>query len=78
MNRTQVLRDLSCILRKYDKSIGELTEDSLMNELVIEDLSKVQVIMEVERVFNVEFELMDLNRIRTVEDIVMFIEKYNS
>ncbi len=78
MNRREILKVLGDILSKYDKNIVELTEKSLINELTIEDLSKVQVVMEVERVFDIEFDIMYLEKIKTIQDLVEFIENYNS
>ncbi len=78
MNRNEILTGLIEILKKYDKNIVELNDVTKIEELKIEDLSKVQVVMEVERKFGVEFDILDLQKIRTVKDIVDFVEHFNS
>ncbi len=78
MNRAEILKILKNILLKYDKNIEGLTEEGLLTEFTIEDLSKVQVVMEVERIFDVEFDIIDIEKFKTVNDIIEFVENYNS
>ncbi len=78
MNRNEILVSLVDILKKYDKNVLNCEDEMKIEKLKIEDLSKVQVIMEVERKFDVEFDILDLQKIRAVKDIVDFIENFNS
>lgn len=65
------------IVGKYDNSITEVDDEDVLLEIEIEDLSKIQITMEIERLFNVEFELTDIENINKVKDLVSFIEAYN-
>ncbi len=74
MNKIEILDKLNYVLVKYDSTMCKINNESILEELEIEDLSKVQIIMEVERIFNIEFDLGDLSNISSVGDLVNFIE----
>ncbi len=78
MSRKEILTGLNEIIRKYDKHFSDYDNDLANEELQIDDLSKVQVVMEVERKFGVEFDILDMHKIRSVKDLVDFIEKLTS
>ncbi len=78
MNKNEIINNLKVILKKYDKTFTDFNDETKFEDLKIDELSKVQVVMEVERKFDVEFDILDLQNIRLVKDIVEFIEKSNS
>ncbi len=59
------------IIRKYEE-VNISSEDEL-ERINISELSKVQISMEVERVFGIEFELEQISNIITVGDLVAYI-----
>ncbi len=74
MNKKEIIENLYSVILKYDKYVSELKDDMKIEDVKIDELSKVQIVMEVERIFDVEFDIGNMHNIKTVGEIAEFIE----
>ncbi len=71
----KLLLEIKDIINKYDKSIKNIKEEDFINEIIADELSKVQIIMEIERKFGIDFDIEDLERFKTTNDLIEYIEE---
>ncbi len=77
ITKNEILVKVKEIVSRYEVSnelSKELTENDNLSEVHISDLSRVQIAMELERVFDVEFDINMISRLNTINDLVSFIE----
>ncbi len=75
--KNDILNKVKEVVGRYEDIKSISNEDSL-NELKISDLSKVQISMEIERIFDVDFDINMISNIKNVADLVSFIENAKS
>ncbi len=68
------INELKDILNKYCINTKGIDQNTNIEDIKIDDLSKVQICMEVERKFDVEFDIDKINEFETVRDILMFLD----
>ncbi len=71
----KLLQEIKEIINKYDKSVQNIKDADFLSEVIIDELSKVQIIMEIERKFNIDFDIEDFQKFKTVSDLVGYIEE---
>ncbi len=74
--KEDIIKKVKEIVGRYDAQ-SVLTDENI-DMIEVYDLSKVQIAMEIERVFGVEFDLGDITKVRTISDLVKVIEEQNS
>lgn len=77
LDEKNIKEKLFSIVSKYDSSISEIDDEDVLLEVKIDDLSKTQIAMEIERTFDIEFEFEDIGKIEKAKDLVDFIVTYN-
>ncbi len=71
-------RVIDIIALNRGKSANEINENTdLFSDLALDSLDKVELIMEFESTFGVTIADDDAEKIRTVADIVRFLEKHS-
>ncbi len=78
MSRDEIIRQLQSILIKYGIDTGTTDECQKIETMEIDELSKVQIAMDVERIFKVEFDLECIYELGEVKDVVDYIQKHLS
>ncbi len=76
VEKVEIINKVKEIVSRYE--VSDLSEDDRLDKIQISDLSKVQIAMEIERVFDVQFDLNDVTSVKTVSDLVKIIEEQNS
>ncbi len=76
VDKVEIIDKVREIVGRYENV--SIKEDDNLEKIDVSDLSKVQIAMELERVFCIDFELEDITKLKTVNDIVTFIENQNS
>ncbi len=76
-SKLDIINKVKEIVGRYEV-IDELSEYECLESLLIADLSKVQIAMELERVYDIEFDLSMISSFKTVGDLVSFIEREKS
>ncbi len=74
--KVDILNKVKEIVSRYEVCDLEIVDN--IDNINVSDLSKVQIAMEIERVFGVEFDFGDITKLRTVNELVTFIEEQNS
>ncbi len=73
IEKIDIINRVKEIVSRYEAT--DIGNEDKLEDINVTDLSKVQIAMEIERVFGVEFNLGDLTKLQTVKDLVVFIEK---
>lgn len=74
MTEKYIIDNLKKIILKYDNKILDLTDEEFLEFRELDDLSKVQVSMEIERFFCIEFEMEDVYESMTMVNIIDVIK----
>lgn len=63
------------IIKKHDPRFKHLDENQIIEDISIDDLSKVQVIMSIEREMKVTFDIEDFEKLKTIGDFLNYLEE---
>lgn len=74
MRDKETIKKLRGIIKEYDSGINLLTDDEFLKYDSLNDLSKIQVAMEIERKFEVDFEFQDVYEVVSVEKLIEIIK----
>ncbi len=68
------INELNKIFKKYCIKLEGINHNTNIDSIKIDELSKVQICMEIERKFDVEFDIDKISELETVKDIIMFLD----
>ncbi|QCQ22762.1 acyl carrier protein [Desulfoglaeba alkanexedens ALDC] len=72
----EIFEEVKAILRRFDKVPECIREEmEIVNDLGLDSLRVMELVQEVEDVYDISFTLNELAEIRTVRDFVLRIQK---
>lgn len=77
MNRPNIINQIKTIIKtegNYELSDKQL-DQSFQNGLGLDSLTRIKLIVEIEKTFHIEIEEGDITRIDTVNQLAQFIEE---
>jgi acyl carrier protein len=77
MNRTNIINEIKTIIKaegKYELNDKDL-DQSFQNGLGLDSLTRIKMIVEIEKTFDIEIEEGAVTRIDTVNQLAQFIEE---
>lgn len=74
MEDKQILEKLNEIVRKKVAS-GEINLDSRLVDLGLDSLDKAEILIDIEETFGFEFSEEEMEKIQTVNDLVIYIKQ---